>query len=167
MPLRWKVVLGIVSVPISTYIAVTAWVYSSFFLRLAGRALSARDLLGDVALIGNFAALIATAVAIVFGLPTFFWFRNRGWLSLKLTAAAGFILGVAPFLVLFIRGSFLAVRRGLRMGAGHPHFGVAVELKNLAAEIPIGLWWLLLGGFSGALSALGFWAIVLRRPRSS
>lgn len=96
----------------------------------------------------GFAALVGYPVAIVLGVPIYFFLRWRGWVGFWVYVAAGVLLGALIYLAYIPPVTHLD--GVLRIDAG--------KLKTAP-------WWLLLGMICGIVATVCFWLIA--RPDRS
>ena len=89
------------------------------------------------------AGILGYPIAIVFGVPLYFFFRSRGWNGLLVYIAAGALLGLIIYLIYIPLGGYSS--NGLA--------GLSERFSNTAkVYIPLGM-------ICGALTALSFWLI--------
>ena len=166
MPFRWKVALGFAAAPFASLLATMLWFAASWLARLGPwRHTPFSTMLAEVRNLGGPIASVATTVALVVGLPTFLFLFRRGVLGLGQVLRAGAVVGAAPLLAVLALGVVMAVWQGLSWGWTDPHFGVIARLASTLSSAAAALWWLLLCGFCGFVSAWMFWLIALKRWR--
>jgi hypothetical protein len=88
-------------------------------------------------------AMLGYPIAVVLGVPLYFFFRSRGWNGLLVYTMAGALLGVLIYLITIPLGGYSS--------NGLP--GLSERFSNTAlVYIPLGM-------ICGAVAALSFWLI--------
>jgi hypothetical protein len=119
-----------------------------------GRPADPEQAARSFALLSGFLGLVVTIGGAV---PAVLWLRKRGPVSLWQLIAAGLILGNVPFLFYMIRFVLPAALTHLVAGTMSQHL---VPVSDLLAGV---LRVLAIGSVMGALSALVFWFLAIRR----
>ena len=159
----WRLVLGIVLAPLSTPLAILVLFTVEYLLGLGwfnGKDYSL--VITSAWVYAWFATPLAYSVALLLAIPSFLWFRRRGWLSFLHAVGAGTLLGTIPFFLfdLWVLGHDIV--SSFRWGWRHESFGLISTMARLVRDVPIALIWAGMGAWCGAVAAACFWCLAIR-----
>jgi hypothetical protein len=113
------------------------------------------------------AAPIALVMSLLTGLPLGNRLARRGRPRPVAFLVLGLTLGALPFLL--FDGYVVAYEfvRSFRHGVTDSFWGIGPTMRRLVGDIPVAMYWLGLGSWCGAWSALAYWSIVYRGSPSN
>jgi hypothetical protein len=116
-------------------------------------------------------ALVATpmalAVSLLVGIPLSNRLAKQGRARPVTFVALGLTLGALPFLLFDTYVVAYDIVRSLRHGLTDSFWGIAPTTRRLLGDLRVALYWLGLGSWCGAWSALAYWGVVYRGSPSN
>ena len=103
---------------------------------------------------------MALVLSLLVGMPLSSWLAKRGNTRPRAFFILGAAIGALPFLLFDFYVIAYDLLRAYRHGLTDDFWGVLPTLGRFVVDIPVATYWLALGSWCGAWSALAYWGVV-------
>ncbi len=113
------------------------------------------------------ASPLALVVSLFVGMPLGNRLAKRGRTGPTAFLILGAVLGALPFLLFDAYVVAYEVVRSFRFGLADSFWGLGPMMRRLLRDIPVATYWVGLGSWCGAWSAVAYWSVVYRGSLSN